>query len=272
MKNPLKPVCIFFYVACMVYAVPVFSEIISGQSLPKAVENHKVAMTFLCLSLAFIVCYHRKHIFAWYIAMGFYPVIFLVRACDANQFPDIYAFLALLFMYLFSHYYLVPKRDPYKEYIRHNERTNNEKRPKCDNDDIKHDAVPVWKNPLQLVLYIVILLSVFNVSVIIFGEKGIIENPHGIFTNYRQQILFVLIAAIFSYMYWRKSWLAWWIAVFAGPVMWSVYLFFQPLFIESFLISLVAQACIVWYLILRYKSYMAYIYRNQETGDRCLNG
>ena len=204
MKNPLRPYCIFFSIAGAIYLLPLINELIKGRTFVEMIVNSKVIVIFLCLCVAFIVCYLQKNIAAYWIAMLCYLTIFISRIIIKNSPPDSIAMIACAAVYLFLYAYLYPKYTIYKEFLKNNGRLagseelkNNELELHCKN------ASSDPPNPLQPIFYAAIIWAMFA-AIDVFTGGGFLAKSEGKLSTYSQLITTFLISLAFVLFYWKR--------------------------------------------------------------------
>lgn len=119
-KNPLKPVNIFFSVISVMYILVLIPGLITGSTLVEVIASHKIKAIGLCLNISFIICYLRKTILAWWIALFFILIMPVCSIIIKNKTLDGIGMLTFGLIYLFTIYYFGPKYTTYKGYLKSN--------------------------------------------------------------------------------------------------------------------------------------------------------
>jgi len=221
----------------------------------------RIAFIFICLSAAFLVCYHLKNILAWWIALLCYFLIYVSRVIVRHQPPDDGEMIAFVFVYIFVFWYLLPKYDSYKEFIEGVLQLKTCRDLEKRNKDLHENNVSISQNPLQLVLYAMAFIGLSALCYLFCGGD-VLERTKGTITANSQHITELLLVILFVLFYWKRSVLAWWVALLTGPVPWLTYFIFQPFVISEMAVQLLIYMAVVWYLIKKYKPYCGYI-KNQ---------
>jgi len=99
LKNPLKPIFIFFSIITSINIFLIIIKIIEGSTLVAVIESRMVGIASLCLYILFIVCYLQKKVFAWWIALTKIPIMFVYSHIIKNRPFDeksIFTFIVVL--------------------------------------------------------------------------------------------------------------------------------------------------------------------------------
>jgi hypothetical protein len=118
MKNPLKLLFIYTSV-CSVLHVVLFSVLINAKDSTwvEEIASHQAITFGLGLSIVFIIFYLLKKLIAWWIAMLYIPIMFVVSHIIVREMPSFISIISTTVMVLLLKVYLKPKYNPYKEYI-----------------------------------------------------------------------------------------------------------------------------------------------------------
>jgi hypothetical protein len=79
-----------------------------------------IAIIGLFLCGVFFVSFLKRKMFAWWVAVLFFCIMFTINLIDKKIIPDKDWILAFLFIHVFWLYYLVPKYQSYKEFCANN--------------------------------------------------------------------------------------------------------------------------------------------------------
>jgi hypothetical protein len=268
MKNPLKPTCIFFYIASSLCIILFLVSLYFGHPLLETIKHFKVISVFLCLSAVFIISYHRRYILAWWAAMSFLPILYITwYITQGRPLDDTLLYGVIIVFLLLSSFFVSPYKS-YEEFIRSGGKSVGEKKSKWLTPEEYCKTVAVQQNPLQIVFYGAIFLALSALFSTVFGRTGRLVETYGELAAYTTHAITIFMSIAFVWFYWKKNIAAWWIAVFANPVAWVVFSLFPPFILKVFLFGLIVNVGITGYLLLKYKPYKNYIQvEPQEAGN-----
>ena len=255
-QNPLRLVYIFFAALCGLNIFMFQLLLVKGNTLTEILTNRSLNIIGLCLCISVVVCYFQENILAWWIALFYAPVMLVGRFLDGNDFA-IESVLVFVVIYCFAVYYLKLKYAAYKQYINRNAPLETLE-PEIENGSDSHTTNQFYdsQNPLNI-FFLTALILWFIAFLTIITEKVSIADSQSIF-GYFYQAIKLSIIFIFCLCYWKKSLLAWWVALLYGPILWAIYFIFRP-FQITIIVPLFAYAVVIWYLIVKYRPYKSYI-------------
>lgn len=259
MKNPLKLTSIVFYALSALYVLIFISKIGTGHTLADIVISEKIKFIGFVLCVLFALFYMLKNILAWWIALLYCPAMAILNLTIGNKSLDIISIFIITVIPLSICHYLEPKYAEYKDFIKGaSQPTKTRNSQESDFDFQNNNPSFDLQNPLQIIFVAVVGLAMFSVYNLFTGG-GALADKLGVSTVYAYLITELLLVLAFIAFYWKKSILAWWIALISIPLMWLVYYLFQPIKIPQLIFTSLLYGFVVWYLIAKYKPYKEYI-------------
>ena len=258
-KNPLRIFLVAALILGTLYIID-FSLFLRSNSLNTLLSQKANGLTGFLLVIAFIISYYRKLIYAWWIPFLFLPAVSLIRGLLYEDESEWWVSIGgYLLWFVFVGSYLGLRYQSYKNYIKRDKsydlyELDTEKEIQSYEGD---------QNPLSIIFGASIIWAAFNIFVLIktIDSKG----PGILMHENANKFVELLLCIAFMVSYVRKSILAWWVAVFFGPIASLVYAFFHSDTVKLYnlIICIVFELVILFaYLLPKYKPYRNYIKSN----------
>ena len=259
MENPLKAVSKIFIAAGIWYILQLVYISASGLISDEITVSQKMAVTGVCLSVLFLVCYLRKSILALWAAAFSYPIMFLCKTLISHEPPDIndaHIFTVICVVLIF---YFGSKYKIYNEYLRANGQLavaggSREHNRNLRDENSSYDS----RNPLEVLFYAAIITALFAIYNISTRTQDL-ANAQEIPTVYSSHTTTLLIVSIFIACYLKRSIFAWWIMLVAHPVIWPIHYVSRSFPTSLVIPMLCGYLVIIWYLAVKYRAYRDYI-------------